>query len=211
MGQVGLRKGLGNWDAVKDVAMAGGLDSSVDLSPVNAFSGTEQSGTIEFLAHRIRLQPRTAEAGVLSKLEEQIDKLLAHNFGDVDAVIAKFFDQVESSSKMEPGELERVILSIQKVVYVGTDVVTDLYRDAYFADRVQQDEYWAAYRTDDLASKATIGDRQAYAYDKSQDSRFFYYYSFLVWQKVSKKLDTLRDLQRTLEFQRNRTQKDRYA
>ena len=210
MGQTSLRKGLGNWDAVKDSAMGSGLDSSVDIPNGKVFNQTEQSATLEFLSHKMRLQPRSQEAGVIDKLNEQIDALMVRNYGDIDEVIAKFFEKVESSSKMEPGELERVILSIQKVVYTGTDMVTSLYQDAYFADRVQQDEYWSAYRSNEIpvSGKITIGDRQAYAYDKSQDSRFFYYYSFLLWRKVSEKLSTLKDLQRTLEFQRNRTSRE---
>jgi hypothetical protein len=136
---------------------------------------------------------------------------MKQNYGDIDQAVSNFFDKFDGSNKMEPGELERMILSIQKVVYVATDMVANLYQDAYFADRVQQDEYWAAYRSDDLPSKATIGDRQAHAYEKAQDSRFFYYYSFLLWNRMNSKLSILKDLQRTLEFQRNRTQKDRYS
>jgi len=194
--------------------MGSGLDSSLDIPAGRSFNTIEQSGTLDFLAHRIRLQPRSEEAGVLAKLEEQVDRLMVRNYGDVDEVIAKFFDKVENQSKMEPGELEWVILSIQKVVYTGTDMVTSLYQEAYFADRVQQDEYWAAYRSNEIpiSGKITVADRQAFAYDKSQDARFFYYYSYLLWRKVSEKLSTLKDLQRTLEFQRNRTQKDqRYS
>jgi len=108
---------------------------------------------------------------------------------------------------MEPSELERMILLIQKVVYLSNELVTKLYQDAYFADRVQQDEYWTAYKELE-GTKPTIGDRQAYAYEKSQDSRFYYYYLFMLWRRLNEKLESLKSLQRTLEFSRSRTSKE---
>lgn len=206
-----FRKGLGDWDSVKDNAMGSGLNSSLDISAQNTFNDIEQSKTLDFLQHRLRLQPRSAEAGVIDKLNEQIDKIMIHNYGDIDEVVDKFFTKMEEHGRMEPAELEHMILMIQRVVYTANDVVVGLYQDAYLADRVQQDEYWAAFKApekDEKVTKITIGDRQAYAYEKSQDSRFYYYYMFLLWRRVSEKLSTLKDLQRTLEFSRSRTSKE---
>jgi len=203
-----LRKGLGNWESARDAAMGSGLNSSMDMSAAQSFNEAEQSGTLDFLAHRMRMQPRSQESGIIAKLDEQIDVLMTRNYGDIDEVISKFFEKLESSSKMEAAELERVILSIQKFIYVGTDMVTNLYQDAYFADRVQQDEYWTAYRSNDLPNRSTIGDRQAYAYDRSQDARWYYYFVYLIWRRIDEKLKTLKDLQRTLEFSRNRSSKE---
>lgn len=211
MGQSSLRKGLGNWDAVKDAAMGDRLESSVDLHPEQTFNDQVQSGTTDFLSHKMRMQPRSSEAGVLDKINDQVEKIIDRYYQDIDVAVDEFFTKVESLSKMEPGELERTILAIQKVVYHATDVVTSLYQDAYFADRVQQDEYWQAYRSDELPSKATIGDRQAHAYEKSRDARFYYYWTYLTWKRIADKLSTLKDLQKTLEWFRSRTQKDRYA
>lgn len=207
-----VRKGLGNWAAMKDNAMAGGLDASIDLASTETFNGTEQSGTIEFLAHRLRLNPRAEEAGVIAKLETQIVAFVEKNYGDIDSIVLAFFDRIGASDRPEASDLEGTILAIQKVIYVSTATVSKLYQDAYLADRVQQDEYWAAFKelqkTPDL-TKITIGDRQAYAYEKSRDSRFYYYYIYLLWRRLDEKLDSLRNLQRTLEFQRNRAVKDK--
>lgn len=219
MGSSSLRKGLGNWDAAKDAAMAAGLGSSLELVAEETFNDRDQSGTLAFLSHTMRLQPRSEEAGVLDKLTTQINKLMLHAYGDIDQVVAHFYDQLQEFNKMEPVELERAILQIQKVIYLATDTVSSLYNDAYFADRVQQDEYWAAYRglapeeTEDGSArpsgKVTIGDRQAYAYAKTRDSRFYYYYRYLVWRRLSEKLSALRDLQKTLEWFRSRSIKDK--
>lgn len=211
MGQTTMRKGLGDWAKVKDAAMGSGTESSMDIASADTFNGTEQSGTLDFLAHHLRLNPRAAETGVIDKLNTQIDTLMARSYGDIDEVVIKFFEKVESYSKMEPAELERTILTIQKAVYVATDTVVNLYQDAYFADRVQQDEYWQAYKGYEAVKKPSIADRQAFAYEKSRDSRFYYYYVFLTWRKVSEKLSSLKDLQRTLEYQRNRTSREAKA
>jgi hypothetical protein len=202
-----LRKGLNSWDAARDAAMGTGLDASIDIPNDQSLNMTEQSGTLDFLSHSMRLEPRREEAGVVSKLNEQIQTLMRQSYGDIDDTIEEFFERVQDFNKMEVLELERTILSIQGVIYLATDVVTSLYNDAYFADRVQQDEYWAAYKS--LDGKATIGDRQAHAYEATRDSRFFYYYSYLLWKRMSEKLSALRDLQKTLEWFRSRTQKDR--
>lgn len=203
-----LRKGLSNWDAVKDNAQGSGLDASIDIPGDKTFNDTEQSGTIEFLSHAMRLEPRSQEAGVIDKLNKQIDELMAQNYGDIDKAVEQFFEKVEQPSKAEPAELEYVILSVQKVIYLATETVAQLYQDAYFADRVQQDEYWAAYKGMQK-EKDTAGNRQAFAYESSRDARFFYYYSYLIWRRVSEKLSALKDLQKSLEWYRSRSLKDK--
>lgn len=214
-----FRRGLGNWDLAKDAAMASGLDSSLSITDYDTFNVTEQSGTLEFLAHRLRLEPRSAEAGVLDKLNSQIELLMNKSYSDIDHTVDDIYDKLQDFSKMEPMELERAILTIQKTIFLATDTVSSLYNDAYFADRVQQDEYWAAYaelgpeESEDGASrktgKVTIGDRQAYAYEKTRDARFYYYYTYLLWRRLSEKLSSLRELQKTLEWFRSRTQRDK--
>lgn len=207
------KRGLGNWDALKEVgdnAMGDGLDSSLDVPVEEALNDTEQSGTLEFLKKRMRFNPRQTEQDILDKLNGQLDRLIGHSYGDIDQTIDKFFARLEELgdfSKLEPVELERMILELQKVIYQATDVVSALYNDAYFADRVQQDEFWSAYRT--LDGKVTMGDRNAYAYSESQDSRFFYYYSFLLWRRMHDKLAALREFQKTLEWFRSRSIKDK--
>lgn len=207
--EAGLRKGLGDWAKVKDAAMAGGLDSSIDLPGGSMFNSQDQSGILDFLAHQMRLEPRAQEAHIIDKLNAQIDALMVRSYGDVDQAVSQFFEKVESLSKVDPMELERTILAVQKVIFLATDTVATLYQDAYLADRVQQDEYWAAYKNLEKEGKSTIGDRQAHAYEKSRDARFYYYYSFLLWRRVSEKLGALRDLQKTLEWFRSRTIKDK--
>lgn len=206
-----LRKGLGNLEAIKDRAMAGGLGSSLDLPSNSVFNDQDQSGIIDFLSHAMRLQPRAAEADVIEKLNGQIDTLMARSYGDVDQAVEKFFDGIGSLSQVDPQQLEGTILAVQKVIFLATDTVASLYQDAYFADRVQQDEYWAAYKgyVDPNEKKASIPDRQAHAYEASRDSRFYYYYTFLLWRRVSEKLSSLRDLQKTLEWFRSRSIKDK--
>ena len=116
---------------------------------------------------------------------------------------------MEAFSKGEPVDLERIILTVQKVIYLATDTVAELYNDAYFADRVQQDEYWSAYKRYEGKGKATVGDRQAHAYEVTRDSRFYYYYRFLLWKRLSEKLSALSALQKTLEWFRSRSIKER--
>lgn len=189
--------------------MGSGTSSSLDIPAGRSFNGTEQSATLDFLAHKLRLSPRSEEAGVLDKLESQITSFVEQNYGDIDLVVKEFFDKVDDSPKVDGRDLERTILAIQKVIYVSTDTVSRLYQDAYFADRTQQDEYWNAYKAYDASGKKTIADRQAYAYEQSRDARFYYYYVYLLWRKLEEKRTALKDLQRTLEFQRNRAVKDK--
>ena len=204
-----LRKGLGSWESAKDAAMGSGLGASVDIPSEQSFNETEQSGTLDFLSHSMRLQPRQEEAGVVDKLAEQIDMLMQRSYGDIDSSIEAFFKKLEDFNKVEPVELERIILTVQKVIYLATDTVAELYNDAYFADRVQQDEYWSAYKRYEGKGKATVGDRQAHAYEVTRDSRFYYYYRFLLWKRLSEKLSALSALQKTLEWFRSRSIKER--
>lgn len=213
-GVTSLRKGLNNWDAAKDAAMGSGLETSLAIPDADALNDTEQSGTTEFLAKRMRYNPRREEREILDKLSDQNEKLMSQSYGKIDKAVASFFDKLDAAgdiSNLEAVELERMILDIQRVIYLATDVVSSLYNDAYFADRIQQDEFWQAYRADDIdgLAKPTQGDRNAYAYSMSRDARFYYYYNFLLWKRLSDKMGSLRDLQKTLEFFRSRSLKDR--
>lgn len=204
-----MRKGLDAWEKARDAAMGSGLDSSVEIPNAQALNDTEQSGTLDFLAHVMRFEPRQVEADIVAKLNGQIDHLMTLKYGGIDKTIEDFFNKVEEFSKMEPAELERTILMVQKVIYLATDTVAELYNDAYFADRVQQDEYWSAYKRYESKGKATVGDRQASAYEETRDSRFFYYYRYLLWKRMQEKLSSLSNLQKTLEWFRSRSIKDR--
>lgn len=203
-----MRKGLSKLE------LSGGLES-VDFTAANDnpdLSTTEQSGTLDFLAHLMRLEPRASERPILEKLNAQIDDYIAMAYGGVDDAIERFFKKINlddnSFSQIEPIELERIILQIQKTIYSVTEFVSNLYNEAYFSDRIQQDEYWSAYREADLKTK---DDKQAFAYHKTKDSRFYYYYRYMIWKRMSEKLSSLKDMQKTLEFFRTRTQKDRYV
>jgi hypothetical protein len=206
-----MRKGLNSWEAAKDSAMERSLESSMDTPAAEMLNDTEQSGTLDFLAHQIRFEPRAQEKAILDKMDEQIDRLLAITYQDIDESVAHFYQTLSSVendfSRLTSVELERMILQIQRIIYLATDTVSSLYNDAYWADRVQQDEYWNAYR--ELDGKATIGDRQSHAYGKTQDSRFYYYLRYMIWKRMSDRMSALRDLQKTLEFFRSRTIKDK--
>lgn len=203
-----MRKGLNKLE------LSGGLEN-VDFTAANDnpdLSTTEQSGTLDFLAHLMRLEPRASERPILEKLNAQIDDYIAMAYQGVDDAIERFFKRINlddnSFSQIEPIELERIILQIQKTIYSVTEFVSNLYNEAYFSDRIQQDEYWSAYREADLKTK---DDKQAFAYHKTKDSRFYYYYRYMIWKRMSEKLSSLKDMQKTLEFFRTRTQKDRYV
>lgn len=203
-----MRKGLNKLEFSGELG-------SVDFSAVNdnsELSTNEQSGTLDFLAHLMRLEPRQSERPILEKLNAQIDDYIAMAYKGVDDAIERFFKRINlddnSFSQIEPIELERIILQIQKTIYSVTEFVSNLYNEAYFSDRIQQDEYWSAYREADLKTK---DDKQAYAYFKTKDSRFYYYYRYMIWKRMSEKLSSLKEMQKTLEFFRTRTQKDRYV
>jgi hypothetical protein len=155
-------------------------------------------------------KPKIADAKYedIQQLNEQIDKLMGVAFGNINHQIENFYNQTQDFSKMEPLELERLILSIQKVAYVASDIVAELYNDAYWSDRKQQDAYWRYYR--EPKSVKAKEDRQSYAMEQTRDARFYYYARYMVWRRLSVKLNALKDLQRTLEFSRQRSQKERW-
>lgn len=203
-----MRKGINKLD------LSGELEK-VEFTAANEnqeLSETEQSGTLDFLAHLMRLEPRASERPILEKLNAQIDEYIALSYGGIDASLEHFFKKINiddnSFAQIDPLELERIILQIQKTIYSVTEFVSNLYNEAYFSDRIQQDEYWSAYREADLKTK---DDKQAFAYHKTKDSRFYYYYRYMIWKRMSEKLSSLKDMQKTLEFFRTRTQKDRYV
>jgi len=207
-----FRRGLKSWEAaMTDNASATGIGSSLDIPVGRSLNDIEQSGTLDFLAHVMRFDPRKTEVEILDKLNDQIDTLMKHAYRDIDDLIDNFYmkvDEVKDDfSQLASVDLERMILGLQKVIYLATDTVSSLYNEAYFADRIQQDEYWASYRKPE--SKATIGDRQAHAYEETRDSRFYYYYRYMLWRRMSEKLSALREMQKTLEWYRSRTIKDR--
>lgn len=209
------KRGFDSWSGLKDIgdkAMADGLDSSLDIPAEDTLNDTEQSGTLDFLRHRMRFNPRKPEQDILDKLNDQLDRLIGHTYGGIDDSIGKFFvrlEEIGNFAQLEPVELERMILEVQKIIYQATDVVAALYNDAYFADRVQQDEFWNTYR--ELDGKATMGDRNAHAYASSRDARFFYYLSYMLWRRLNDKLVALKDLQKTLEWFRSRSIKTHYG
>lgn len=203
-----MRKGIDKID------LSGALEK-VEFTAANEnqeLSETEQSGTLDFLAHLMRLEPRASERPILEKLNAQIDEYITLSYGSIDQSIDRFFQKINiddnSFSQIDALELERTILQIQKTIYSVTEFVSNLYNEAYFSDRIQQDEYWSAYREADLKTK---DDKQAYAYHKTKDSRFYYYYRYMIWKRMSEKLSSLKEMQKTLEFFRTRTQKDRYV
>lgn len=196
-----MRKGLSNWEAAKPVDLSGTVfDEDEELSRTDAF-----------LINRMRLELRSQEKQVIEKLEKKSEELLKNAYGDIDTVIDRYYRLVETVgydvTRIDPLELERLILTIQQIVYRASDVVAQLYNDAYIADRIQQDEYWDAYKEPPTGTK---DDRQAFAYSKTRDSRFYYYYRYMTWKRLFEKLTALRELQKTFEFHRSRIQKDRF-
>lgn len=211
-----LRKGLHSWKSAKETALSEGLgDNSSQPSPVYGMDDTltdeEPTSTLEFLGRFIRFKPRTNEEFVVNKIKNEIDTFITHFFAETDSAIAFYYKNLEEGqydvTRMDPLEIERLILSIQKTVYQASDLVAELYNDAYFADRVQQDEYWEAYRQ---PMSGTKDDRQAYAYQETRDSRWYFYLRYMLWRRLSERLSTLKELQKTVEFHRSRTQKDRF-
>jgi len=158
--------------------------------------------------------PKIDDDETLVKLNKQVDDLMATAYGTINDNITQFYNTMGGASdldfsRLEPLSLERLILNIQQVVFLASDIVAELYNDAYWSDRTQQDEYWRAYK--EPKSAKTKEDRQAYAMEQTKDTRFYYYARFMVWRRLSEKLTALKDLQRTLEFYRQRIQKDRFT
>lgn len=196
-----MRKGLSDWEAAK----------APNFTNSEFEEEQEMSNTDAFLVHRMRLELRKQEKEVINKLQAQSDALIQKTYGDIDQFINRYYTLIESVgydiTRIDPLELERLILSIQKTVYLASDTVSQLYNDAYIADRIQQDEYWDAYKE---PATGTKDDRQAFAYGKTRDSRFYYYYRYMTWKTLFEKLNGLRELQKTLEFHRSRIQRDRF-
>lgn len=164
----------------------------------------------DFLARGLRFEPRKEEKATLDRLSDRIDQMMSDHYGRVDSDIDAFFKKLEEGEgfgKLEAGDLERLILEIQKTIYLVTDVVASLYTDTYFAEKIQRDEFWAAYQK--LDGKATISDRNAHAYAQTRESRYYFYSVYLVWHRIQNKLSALKDLQRTLEWFRNRSIRDK--
>ena len=194
-----FRKGLKEWNSARE--------AFVDFSTAEKAEIPEGPDTQQWLP-----SPKV-EGDIVIQLNQQIEQLMKSAYGNINNTIENFYQKLEENgirdfSRMEPLELERLILDIQKVIFVASDIVAELYNDAYWADRVQQDEYWQAYR--EPKSVKAKEDRQSFAMQETRDSRFFYYYRFMVWRRLSEKLSALKDLQKTLEFYRQRVQKDRF-
>lgn len=196
-----MRKGLSEWEAAK----------APNFTDAEFEEERDLSNTDAFLVHRMRLELRKQEKEVINRLQNQSDELIRTTYGDIDKFIERYYGLIESVgydiTRIDQLELERLILSIQKTVYTASDVVSQLYNDAYIADRIQQDEYWDAYKE---PATGTKDDRQAFAYGKTRDSRFYYYYRYMTWKALFEKLNALRELQKTLEFHRSRIQRDRF-
>lgn len=185
--------------------MKKGIDNFSDSNlkgwkePADEIEGYEEewTSTLEFLSQYIRFEPRDAEADIIDKLNLHIDKLMENEFGNIDGQIRKFHDSF-NKGEVNARSAESLILEIQKVVYLTSSLVSQLYNDAYLAEKIQEDEYWEAYRQP--TNVKTKDDRQAHAYQQTRDSRFYYYYRFLLWRRLSEKLNALKELQKTIEF-----------
>lgn len=215
--EMAFKRGLGSWDGIDAAADAAVLAhtaaTSIHTPDINTLPEEgRQSDTTGFLSKEFRFQPRRSEALIISRLSDQINKLVTHIFGEADRSIERFYKNAalenggHDFSRLSGEELEAAILSIQRSIYLAADQVSQLYNDAYFASRVQEDEYWESYR------KPVDGDqkdRQAFAYRETKDSRYFYYYRFMLYKRLSDRLNSLKDLLKTLEFFRSRALKDR--
>lgn len=191
-----FKKGLQDWTAARNA--------------FTDFSEAEQSENSETVEDSQWLNTPKVEGPEVRQLNEQVDKLMDLAFGNIDDNVKKFFDTMESKedndfSRMEPLELERLILSIQKAIYVASGIVAERYNAAYWSDRIQQDEYWKAYR--EPKSVKAKEDRQSYAMEQTREERFAYYIRFMLWRRLSEKLNSLKDLCRTLEFYQQRNSK----
>jgi len=200
-----LRKGLSRMkqqDAIED-----------DIEDKSLYEEGDNSVVLDFLSSEIRLHARNIEADIVAKIDLAVDDAVKKLFGEVDAAISRFYDLARTDegtyefTRLNGFELEEAILTLQRTSYINSDVISSLYGEAYFADKVQSDEFWEAYRN--APSARTKEDKQAYAYSQTKESRYYYYYRYLIWRRINDKFSSLKELQKTLEFFRTRALKDK--
>jgi hypothetical protein len=113
---------------------------------------------------------------------------------------------IEDWSRLDGMDIERAIMTLQRVIGVAVVMVAQLQGRVEFAYAVSQDEYWEAYGKDRFGG--TNDQREAAARRTTWESRYYYFYTRAVWTILSAKLDHLKNVKRDLEFMRSRLIKE---
>lgn len=197
-----------------------------------------ETETVRFLAEDMRFEFRKAEASIVHRIEEAAESLVRDLFGWADDALSRFYSSVRTPELSDSGtvvldgngqpiwkrdpdtgqyiedwrrldgmDVEAAIMDLQRVIVRASDEVTMLHGRTAMAQAVKDDEYWEAYRA---VIDGTVNDRTASAYRATRDSRYFYFYTYLVWNRASQRLEAIKGVKRDLEFMRSRLIKDVY-
>lgn len=203
---------------------------------VEALPVGRETDTLRFITEDLRYEPRRAEAGVVARIEEAVDSLLRDLFGWADQALDRFYESVrvpeltpagtvatdgdgrplwkrdpdtghflEDWRRLDGMDVESAIMDLQRVIVRASDEVAVLYGRTHMAQAVKEDEYWEAYRA---VIDGTVNDRTASAYRATRDSRYFYFYTYLIWHRANQRLEAIKGVKRDLEFMRSRLIKD---
>lgn len=174
-----------------------------------------QTDILGFLDEHIRYEPRRSEANIIARIEATVEDVLDNLFGEAEVALSSLYDSVrvvgddgqavEDWSRVDGMDLERTIMTLQRVIVSATDAVGKLYARTLFAQNVKDDEYWEAYRS---VIDGTINDRTAAAFRATKDSRYYFFYNYWVWKRAADMLEAYKTLKRDLEFMRSRLMKD---
>lgn len=194
-----MRRGLRAFESVKDFQEPEFLD---DL----------ETDFTKFLNSNIRMRARRGEGTIVAQLEQESEKIVKQIFGHADTALEIFYRKasvVDQSTgeyhynfaKLDAVDLEDAVLTIQREIYLGTDILAKLYSEVYLAWRVQEDEQRDAYSK---PMDGTAGDRQSVAHRATRDQRYYFYYKFLIWKRLQVKIEALKDILTTLTYYRSR-------
>lgn len=138
---------------------------------------------------------------VLARDNESGEILAKRVNGKVEYEKDEFGQFIEDWKNIDGYELEGLILTLQKVIIDVDDTVSKLYGRAMMAERVAKDEYYEKYRE---PIDGTKDDRAAFATVATRDSKWFFIYQYLLWNRLQDKLNVLKETKKSLEFFRQR-------
>lgn len=195
-----------------------------------------ETETTRFLNEEMRYEFRRSEAGIVQRIEEAAEQMAADLFGWADNALDRFYESVrvpelnpagtvatdangrvvwkrdpdtgqflEDWRRLDGMDVEAAIMDLQRVIVRASDEVARLHGRTAMAQAVKDDEYWEAYRA---VIDGTVNDRTASAHRATRDSRYFYFYTYLLWNRANQRLEAVKAVKRDLEFMRSRLIKD---